>query len=177
MSGISGRGRLLFGQTDGSVVNHKSVVLSTESGAVEHLSMLSQGFAGSTDSGHLTVRSDKGKLRWESKGDPITAQHRGLIAEGRNLLWVARASEVPGQLSIHDLCDGSILASTTLYRVRSISSTETRTAVGCDDGEVLVWDSTLLARRLNQESTLDDEPVSDRKAALQAKLLALRQSK
>ncbi len=139
--------------------------------------MLSQGFAASTDEGHLTVRSDGGTLRWESKGDPITAQHRGLIAEGTNLFWAARASEHTGQLSIHDSSDGTILASTSLSRVRSISSTETRTAVGCDDGEVLVWDSTLLARRLNQESTTNDEPVSDRKAALQAKLLALRQAK
>lgn len=177
MSGVSGRERLLFGQTDGSVVDHKSTVLSTESGAVEHLNLLSQGFAASTDEGHLAVRSDEGKLRWESKGDPITAQHRGLIADETNLFWVARASEVTGQLSVYDSGDGSILASTALSRVRSISSTETRTAVGCDDGEVLVWDSTLLARRLNQESTSNDEPVSDRKAALQAKLLALRQSK
>ena len=177
MSGASGREHLLFGQTDGSVVNEKSAVLSTESGAVEHLSMLSQGFAASTDEGHLTVRSDDGTLRWESKGDPITAQHRGLIADGTNLFWAARASEHKGQLSIHDSSDGSILASTSLSRVRSISSTETRTAVGCDDGEVLVWDSTLLARRLSQESTSNAEPVNDRKAALQAKLLALRQTK
>ena len=177
MSGVSGRERLLFGQTDGSVVDHKATVLSIESGAVEHLSMLSQGFAASTDAGHLSVRNDDGTLQWESKGDPISAQDSGFVAEERSLFWLARASELNGQLSVHDSSDGSLLASTSLSRVRSISSTKTRTAVGCDDGEVLVWDSALLARRLNQESSSSNEPVDDRKAALQAKLLALRQSK
>ena len=177
MSGSSGRECMLFGQTDGSVVNHQSKIVSTESGAVEHLNVLPIGFAASTDAGHLAVRNDEGELQWESKGDSVVAQHQGLVIDGKNLVWIARATGQDGKLSIHDALDGSIIASALLSRVRSISSTPTRTVVGCEDGEVLVWDCELLSRRLSQGSTSKDEPVDERKAALQAKLLALRQSK
>ena len=177
MCGTFGREQILFGQTDGSVVSHEAAVLSTESGAVEHLSMLPMGFAASTDGGHLSVRNDEGDLLWDLKGDSITAQNQGLIIDGQHLIWIARVTQHIGELTVHDALDGSLLASTALSRVRSISSTSTRTVIGCEDGEVLVWDSELLARRLNQGNTSKDEPVDERKAALQAKLLALRQSK
>ncbi len=177
MSGTSGRKHMLFGQTDGSVVSHETKVVSTESGAVEHLNILPVGFAASTDAGHLTIRNDAGELQWDSKGDPIVAQHEGLVVDGKRLVWVARATGDAGKLSVHDALDGSVITSASLSRIRSIASTPTRTVVGCEDGEVLVWDSELLSRRLTQGSTSEDGPVDERKAALQAKLLALRQSK
>ena len=57
--------------------------------------------------------------------------------------------------------------------VRSMCGNDNTTAIGCDDGKVILWQSELLTRRLGETST-KQEPIDSRKSALQAKLRALR---
>ncbi len=173
--GISGRENLLFGQTDGSVVTPFGGVLATESGSIEALTCLPMGFAASTDEGHLTVRTERGELVWESKGDAISTHCEAFEKDETTLLWVARAQGLVSELSVSSSDSGEVLARGGFDLIRCIQGTAKRCVIGCENGDVLVWDRELFMRRLDQDEPQHEEPHDERKSALQAKLRALRQ--
>ena len=173
--GVSGREHLLFGQTDGSVVMQSGDVLATESGSVEALTCLPTGFAASTDEGHLTVRTAQGGLLWESKGEAISAHCEAFENNDSTHLWVARIQGLSGALSVFSSDTGALVATGHFDRIRCIQGTPNRCVIGCENGDVLVWDRELFMRRLDQDEPQHEEPIDERKSALQAKLRALRQ--
>ena len=173
--GVSGREHLLFGQTDGSVVMQSGDVLATESGSVEALTCLPTGYAASTDEGHLTVRTAQGGLLWESKGEAISAHCEAFETNDSTHLWVARTQGLSGALSVFSSDTGALVATGHFDRIRCIQGTPNRCVIGCENGDVLVWDRELFMRRLDQDEPQHEEPIDERKSALQAKLRALRQ--
>jgi hypothetical protein len=172
---VSGREQPLFGQTDGSVVIQSGDVLATESGSVEALTCLPAGYAASTDEGHLTVRSTHGGLLWESKGEAISTHCEAFEKNDSTHLWVARTHGLSGELSVFSADTGALVATGHFDRIRCIQGTANRCVVGCENGDVLVWDRELFMRRLDQGEPQHEEPIDERKSALQAKLRALRQ--
>ena len=173
-SGTSGRTQALFGQTDGTVVNHLGDVLSTEQGAIEHLTCMVKGFVATTDTGHAVGRTDSGEQCWSSAGQPVSAQTEAMEQDGASLLWLARDEGMMSTVDVWATNRGGKVASGTFSKVRTMHGTEERAVIGCEDGSVMVWDREMLHRRLNDDKPVGAEPVDDRTSALQAKLRALR---
>lgn len=166
----------LFGQTDGTVVTSEGTVLSTESGAIEHLTCMVKGYVATTDEGHATGRTADGTLCWESKGGPVSVQAEAMVHDGASWLWLARDVGLDSQVKVWASNQRGLLAEGRFSRVRSIHGTEERVAIGCEDGTVVVWDRTMMNRRLERDTPTHSEPEDERVSALQAKLRALRQS-
>lgn len=172
-SGSTGQTRGLFGQTDGTVTDHEGVVLSTESGAVEHLTCMVKGYVATTDSGHAVGRTDDGEACWEAQGAPVSAQAEAMEHDGASQLWVARNEGVGSVVNVWASNNSQRQATGQFSRVRAMHGTPQRAAIGCEDGSVVVWDRDMLLRRLDSGTT-PAEPVDERTSALQAKLRALR---
>ena len=174
-SGSARGSSVLFGQTDGSVVQPDGTVLSTESGSIEHLTCMVKGYVATTDEGHAVGRTDDGEACWESKGAPVSVQMEAMEYEGASLLWVARDEGLGSQLVVWSSNQSTSLASASYGRVRAMHGTGNRAVIGCEDGTVVVWERAMLQRRL-QSDTPAVETQDERTSALQAKLRALRQS-
>ena len=171
--GISGRTQALFGQTDGTVVNQQGDVLSTEQGAVEHLTCMVKGYVATTDGRHAVGRTDSGEQCWSSDG-PRYRPNEAMEHDGASLLWLARGEGLSSTVDVWATNRGGKVAFGTFSKVRAMHGTEERAAIGCEDGSVMVWEREMLHRRLNDDKPLVAEPVDDRTSALQAKLRALR---
>ena len=98
--GTGGRTQGLFGQTDGNVVSHEGTVLSTEAGAVEHLTCMVKGYVATTDAGLAVGRTETGEQCWSSDGAPVSAQSEAMEHDGASLLWLARADGAGSQLRV-----------------------------------------------------------------------------
>jgi len=59
-------------------------------------------------------------------------------------------------------------------QIRSMQGNSQTIAIGCDDGQVILWQSELLTRRVSEDLPAQQPSVDSRKNALQAKLRALR---
>ncbi|RJU92671.1 MAG: hypothetical protein DWC01_01720 [Candidatus Poseidoniales archaeon] len=80
-----------------------------------------------------------------------------------------------GELSVLLSDSGNRVATGQFDHIRCIQGTANRCVIGCENGDVLVWDRELFMRRLDQGEPQHEEPVDERKSALQARLRALRQ--
>ena len=172
-AGSSGRTRGLFGQTDGTVTDHEGAVLSTESGAVEHLTCMVKGYVATSDGGHAVGRTEDGEACWEAKGAPVSAQMEAMELDGASQLWLARNEGTDSVVNVWASNHSDRQATGRFSRVRAVHGTSQRAAIGCEDGSVVVWDRDMLLRRLDSENT-PTQAVDDRTSALQAKLRALR---
>ena len=172
-SGTSGRTQGLFGQTDGTVVNHRGDVLSTEDGAVEHLTCMLNGYVATTDDGLAVGRTEDGEMCWSSKGTPVSAQVEGMVDDDGSQLWLARNDGTGSIVNVWATKKGGKIASGSFANVRAMHGTAERVVIGCEDGQLHVWDRAMLERRLNSENTAPLE-ADERTSALQAKLRALR---
>lgn len=175
-AGATGRTQGLFGQTDGSVVSHLGTVLSTEDGAIEHLTGMVKGYVATTDAGLAVGRTEKGEKCWSSSGSPVSAQTEAMEQNGASLLWLARDDGQGSRLNVWATDKGGKVATGEFAKVRSMHGTQERAAIGCEDGQVHVWDREMLHRRLNSQAPSMAEQTDERTSALQAKLRALRRS-
>jgi len=174
--GSSAHGRAYVGQTDGTVVTLDGVLLSTESGSVEHLTCMAKGYVATTDAGHAVGRTDDGTECWSAKGEPVTAQTEAFVDGDTSMLWLARKRGQDGLLEVWRSDRSGRLAHAHLGRVHAMHHAAERVVVGGEDGDVVVWDRTLLLRRLESDSRPSEQPGDQRASALQAKLRALRQA-
>lgn len=174
--GSAAHGRAYFGQTDGTVRSLDGTVLSTESASVEHLTCMVKGYVATTDTGHAVGRTDEGIECWSAKGESVTCQMEAFIDGDVAMVWLARKDGQRGLLEVWRSDRSGRLAHASLGRVHSMHHRTDRAVVGCEDGEVLVWDQSLLNRRLEHAPSTNDEPEDERASALQAKLRALRQA-
>ena len=171
--GTRGRTQGLFGQTDGNVVSHEGVILSTEAGAVEHLTCMVKGYVATTDAGLAVGRTETGEQCWSSDGAPVSAQSEAMEHEGASLLWLARDEGTGSSVRVWATNRGGMLADGSFSKVRSMHGTDERIVIGCEDGSLHVWEREMLHRRLSSDA-LPAEEVNERTSALQAKLRALR---
>ena len=172
--GTSGRTQGLFGQTDGTVTNHLGAVLSTEEGAVEHLTCMVKGYVATTDDGLAVGRTENGERCWSSKGAPVSTQTEAMVHDGASVLWLARDDGMASTVNVWATNKGGKLASGSFAKVHAMHGTNERMVLGCEDGSVVVWDREMFYRRLN--SSGPSQEADERTSALQAKLRALRRS-
>ena len=95
---------------------------------------------------------------------------------GASLLWLARDDGQGSRLNVWATDKGGKVATGEFPKVRSMDGTQERAIIGCEDGQIHVWDREMLQRRLNRQSPLTTGETDERTSALQAKLRALRRS-
>ena len=162
---------MVFGHANGSVSNQKGDTVSDEKGGIEHIVAMAGGYVAALENGCIVARM-KGENTWSTEGGLVSRLAVGFEIEKNPTLWSGRWSGSEGILSIQDVVSGKILASTSSSRCESISVDATRTAIGCEDGSIHVWEKDMLNRRMKaNEQTI---PKDNRKSALQEKLRALR---
>ena len=165
----------LFGQTDGTVFSSEGKVLSVEKAAIEHLTKMVKGYIATTDEGHAVGRNEEGVHCWESFGPPVTAQIQAFEDEQTATIWLARSQGVEGHVEVWATNRKEKLAVGNFGRVHSMHGTPQRAVLGCENGDVMVWDKDMLFRRINRQEPTPSENIDDRASLLQAKLRALRQ--
>ena len=147
--------------------------MSTEAGAVEHLTCMVKGYVATTDAGRAVGRTETGEQCWSSDGAPVSAQTEAMEHEGASLLWLARDEGTGSSVRVWATNRGGMMADGSFSKVRSMHGTHERIVIGCEDGSLHVWEREMLHRRLSSGAPPAEE-VDERTSALQAKLRALR---
>jgi hypothetical protein len=162
---------MIFGHANGSVSNQKGDTVADEKNGIEHIVALNGGYVAALENGCIVAQMN-GKNIWSAKGELVTTLAVGFEIAKNPTLWSGRWSGSEGTLRIQDSVTGKILASTPSSRCESICVDTRRTAIGCEDGSIHVWEKDMLNRRIKaDEQTV---PKDIRKTALQEKLRALR---
>ena len=162
---------MIFGHANGSVTNQKGGIVADEKCGIEDIVALEGGYVAALEDGCI-VANKNGKKIWSAKGDLVTTLAVGFEITKKATLWSGRWSGSEGTLSVQDCITGNILASASSSRCESISVDTRRTAIGCEDGSVHVWEKDMFSRRMKENK--QTIPKNDRKSALQDKLRALR---
>lgn len=174
MCGVNGKQKQLFGHADGTISNQKGQLVSKQEQGIESLSCTPHGFVCALDSGVLSANDPDGEQMWSSHGSQIVAQSVGCEINGQNSHWNARWDGLKGHLEVRDCVSGEVLADMATSQVKAMQGNAQSIAIGCDDGQVILWQSELLSRRISEDSPASKEALDPRKSALQAKLRALR---
>jgi hypothetical protein len=106
---------------------------------------------------------------------PIVSHCGGFESNGAKTHWIARWSGFEGSLEAVNAESGDVLAISSQMHVRFMHSNEQRLIVGCENGDVHVWERSVFDRRLSTNSEEDEGPKDARKSALQDKLRKLRE--
>ena len=179
--GIGGKTRGLFGHADGTVSQHDGTLMSSEEECVDSLVCIPQGFVAALDNGVLMARDSDSNPLWSSRGSPIVCQTDSELSSGA-IHWTTRWSGLQGSLEIRNAESGKIWAEGQIGQTRCMTRSPDAqwVAIGCENGEVHVFQSELLERRHSQASTDSSEAEEidleqqAKRSALQAKLRALR---
>ena len=173
MCGINGKKNQLFGHADGTISDRNGHLITKHERGIESLSCIMHGFVCVLEDGYLFAHTAKGEEIWSHRGNQIVEQAKGCVIGENNSHWSARWDGLKGRLEVRNSFTGELIAEMGVDLVRSMCGNDNVTAIGCDDGKVILWQSELLTRRLGETPT-KQEPIDSRKSALQAKLRALR---
>jgi len=159
----------LFGLANGSVYSIDGTLLKTMDAAVSNIIQQSGGLLLSDDRGYLEFYKEG--VQWECKGDEIGNLCAGFDVQGNPSCWVARWKGSEGEVLVHSIIDGAVLASLDGPRVHDMTSNLHRVALGCDSGQVYVWEKKLFQRRLAQPMQQESDAA---RSAMLEKLRSLR---
>ena len=166
----------MFGQTDGAVVSHLGTVLSTETGAVEHLTCMVKGYVATTDDGLAVGRTGRrGKCAGHPTVHRFQPKQRAMEHDGSSLLWLARDAGLGSTVHVWATNQEGAIANGQFAKVRAMHGTTERVVIGCEDGQIHAWEREMLHRRLDNDQSSSSDEADERTSALQAKLRALRQ--
>jgi len=163
--GILGSKQIYFGHADGTISTLNGNIISVEETAIESLSLTDYGVAASLEDGILVSRNLDSELLWSINGNQITCQTNGFSSTH----WCGRWGSAQGTVEVRNK-SGEIIATVNVAKPRVATSANDRVGFGFEDGQIVVWEKRLFARREGEES----EEVSGRNSALAAKLRSLR---
>ena len=169
--GISAKKSMWFGHANGVVSNHKGAIKSTEESSVELLVTTPSGYIAALENGTLISRNDAEEV-WSCKGDAITVQQCGFSFTDVPTHWAGRWSGSQGGVEVRNSETGELLISTQSSRCESMATDSHRIALGFDNGDVCLWESSMFERRMTNGHK--SEKKDERKSALRDKLRALR---
>jgi hypothetical protein len=173
--GTAGKTNLFFGHADGTVSDHTSNIVLTRPSGIESLVSFEEGVVVADEGGDACAFDVKGVQRWCLQGMPIETHCEGFESNGAKTHWIARWSGSEGTLEAMNAESGDILAISSQIHVRFMHSNEQRLVVGCENGDVHVWESSVFDRRLSSNSQENEGRKDARKSALQDKLRKLRE--
>ena len=163
--------KMLFGHANGAVSNHKGKIIFSESNSIELLYATSEGYVAALEDGTLLSRNAKAEV-WSANGDAVTVQTGGFAFQGHGTHWAGRWSGSQGSIEIRNIDSGDLLTTAKSSRCESIASDSTRVALGFENGQIRLWESSMFERRMLDGH--ETEEKNERKSALQEKLNALR---
>ena len=159
----------IFGLADGSIRTMDGMVINTMDSAVSSLEGYEGGFLIADDEG--VVEFFKSSAQWSIQGSEVVALSGGFTVNENATCWIARWNGSKGELVVHSIADGQQIATLHGLRVHDMASNKNRIAIGCENGQVFVWDHDLFQRRMEQPS----QPETDAKRnAMFEKLRSLR---
>ena len=169
--GSSTASAMLFGHANGVVSNHKGKIIFSEQSSIELLYATPEGYVAALEDGTLLSRKAKSEA-WSANGDSITVQTGGFSFQGHPTHWAGRWSDSQSSIEVRNIDSGDLLTTAPSPRCESIASDTNRLALGFENGQIHLWESSMFERRMiNGHET---EEKDERKSALQEKLRALR---
>ena len=134
-----------------------------------------KGYVATTDDGLAVGRTETGEMCWSSDGAPVSAQTEAMEHDGSSLLWLARDAGLGSTVHVWATNQEGAIANGQFAKVRAMHGTTERVVIGCEDGQIHVWEREMLHRRLDNDQPSSSDEADERTSALQAKLRALRQ--
>ena len=159
----------VFGLADGSIRLMDGTLVGSMQSAISNVIKDSEGYILADDEGNIQLY-DEG-IRWEASGNEVVALSLGFDIDKENSCWVARWNGSKGEVLVHSATNGKQIATLTGQRVHDMTFNGQRIAVGCENGQVFVWERELLQRRVEQPNQQQNDPT---RSAMFEKLRALR---
>ena len=159
----------VFGLADGSVRSMDGARVGSMQSAISNVLEHPDGYLFADDNGNIEFFEDV--TRWNANGDEVVAISLGFDIDGTGSCWVARWNGSQGEIIVHSIRDGQQLASLNGHRIHDMAFNGQRIAVGCENGQVFVWEKELFQRRMQQPS---QQPKDPSRSAMFEKLRALR---
>ncbi|MGA0331701.1 MAG: hypothetical protein ACO3MI_04970, partial [Candidatus Poseidoniaceae archaeon] len=113
----------------------------------------------------------RGDVQWKANGNEVVALSLGFDIDEKGSCWVARWNGSQGEVIVHSIVDGERIASLNGRRVHDMAFNSQRIALGCENGQVFVWEKELFQRRMEQPNQQQNDPSRN---AMFEKLRALR---
>ncbi len=159
----------VFGLADGSVRSMDGTLVGSMQSAISNVIEHADGHVLAGDKGNIEFVDDD--VRWNANGSEVVALSLGFDIDERGSCWVARWNGSKGEVIVHSIIDGEQVASLDGHRVHDMTFNGQRIAVGCENGQVFVWEKKLFQRRMQQPSQQQNDPS---RSAMLEKLRALR---
>ena len=159
----------VFGLADGSVRSMDGALVGSMQSAISSVLKHPDGYLLADDQGNIEfVHND---VKWNASGNDVVASSLGFDIDEKGSCWVARWNGSQGEVIVHSIADGGRIASFYGHRVHDMVFNGQRIAVGCENGQVFVWEKGLFERRIQQPSQQENDPL---RSAMLEKLRALR---
>ncbi len=159
----------VFGLADGTLRSIDGVVIKTLKSSISNVVECSDGYLLADDQGGIEFFDDS--VEWVANGSEVVAISPGFEIDGKGSCWVARWNGSQGEVLVHSVTDGCEMATLKGHRVHDITSNDKRVAIGCENGQVFVWEKELFQRRLEQPTRQQNDASRN---AMFEKLRSLR---
>jgi len=159
----------VFGLADGTLRSIGGVVMKTLDCSISNVVEYRDGYLLADDEGHIEFFD--GSVEWGANGSEVVAISPGFEVGGKGSCWVARWNGSQGEVLVHSVIDGGEIASLKGHRVHDITFNDKRIAIGCENGQVFVWEKDLFQRRLEQPTQQQNDASRN---AMFEKLRSLR---
>ena len=159
----------VFGLADGSIRSLDGALLQSMESAISYVNEHADGYLVANDQGRVEFfDNDQG---WAINGNEVVGLSIGFEVDNKSTCWIARWNGALGELIVHSMADGGQIARLLEYRIHDISFNGERIAVGCENGQVFVWEKGLFKRRLEQPKQQQNDAS---RSAMFEKLRSLR---
>ena len=138
----------VFGLADGTLRSIDGVVMKTLKSSISNVVEYHNGYLIADDQGGIEFLDDS--VEWSANGSEVVALSPGFEVDAKGSCWVARWNGSQGEVLVHSVIDGCEMASLKGHRVHDIAFNGRRIAIGCENGQVFVWEKDLFQRRLEQ---------------------------
>ena len=159
----------VFGLADGSIRSMDGTLVGSMKSAISNVVQHEGGYLLANDEGNIEFVEDD--TRWNANGNEVVALSLGFDIDETGSCWVARWNGSQGEVIVHSINDGERIASLSGQRVHDMAFNGQRVAVGCENGQVFVWEKELFQRRMQQPPQQQNDAA---RSAMFEKLRSLR---
>ena len=159
----------VFGLADGSIRSMDGTLVSSMQSAISNVVKHLDGYVVADDKGNIEFVD--GDAQWKVNGNEIVALSSGFDIDEKGSCWVARWNGSQGEVNVHSIDDGQHIASLNGHRVHDMGFNGQRIVIGCENGQVFVWEKGLFQRRMEKPDQQQNDPL---RSAMFEKLRALR---
>ena len=159
----------VFGLADGSIRSMDGTLMGSMDSAISNVIKHGDGYVVADDKGNIEFFD--GDAQWKANGNEVVALSSGFAIDETGSCWVARWNGSQGEVIVHSIKDGQHIAYLNGHRVHDMALNGQRIAIGCENGQVFVWEKGLFQRRMEKPNQEQNDPL---RSAMFEKLRALR---